>query len=198
MTVKKSYVLLLSALLFLFGCQSKSVLDEKAVTDALAAAGLEGKVSEAETAYSSGEGVSYVVRNEDTEGGTFLAGIVAATQNKELLLNTTFNRKVTSEPICWEDWKSRIVFATVLSGGFADKEEVYRAFAEQALPEDPTAFTLEAQLSGGYCVLSYGIVRNPLQSSADAKNAVLRVNIYGSYGLYSKLKAAGAEAKQAA
>lgn len=195
MTSKNSLFLIILALsLSLLGCQSKPALDEKAITDALAASGLGGVISESETSSGDQKAVQYVVKSEDS---TFLAGISAATQNKEPVLYTTFNRKVTSEPICWEDWKSRIVFATVLSGGFADKEEVYRAFAEQALPEDPTAFTLEAQLSGGYCVLSYGIVRNPLQSSTDSKNAVLRVNIYGSYGLYADLKAAGVEAKQA-
>lgn len=198
MTTKRfSTLLLLALLLSPFGCQGRPALDEKAVTDALAAAGLEGGVSEAETSSGSKKDIHYVIRSENSEGGTFLADIVAATQDKEPLLYTTFDQKVTSDTINWEDWKTRIVFATILSGGFEDKEEVYRAFTEQALPEDPTAFTLEAQLSGGYCVLSYGLRKNPLQSSPAAKNAVMRVNIYGSYALYAHMKAAVANAAQA-
>lgn len=200
MIAKRAFPMFLSTLLLLslFGCQSKPALDKKAITDSLAASGLEGVISESETSSGTQKEIHYVIRSENSENSTFLAGISAATQSKEPLLYTTFSRKVTLEPIRWEDWKSRIVFATILSGGFADKEEVYRTFAEQTPPEDPTGFTLEAQLSGGYCVLSYGIVRNPLQSSTDAKNAILRVNIYGSYGLYADLKKAVANARQAA
>ncbi len=173
-------------------------LEEEVITATLEKTGLPGIISESETSSNRKGHIHYVVRSptetyDGTSNNVVLADISAANYKGERLLLTIFDQSVVSDQIEWEDWKQQIVFATLLYGGFENEEDVYRAFLEKELPDGQTSSEWDAQLTGGYCVVSYSS-RSHTNYNEDGftirkQSAFLRVNIYESYELYQKLSA---------
>ena len=205
-------VCVLGILCSLAGCkkdarfQTTFPLEKEAITATLEKAGLPGIISESETtSYTEGH-ILYVVRSptetyDGTSNSVFLAGISSMNYEGERMLSTTFDQRVVSDQIEWEDWKQQIVFATLLYGGFENEEDVYRAFLEKELPDGKTSFGWDAQLSGGYCMVAYSS-RSHTTYNEDGfpirkQSASLRVNIYESYELYQKLEQNMGDAKKA-
>ncbi len=186
--------------------QTTFPLEKEVITATLEKAGLPGIISESETTSITEGHILYVVRSptetyDDTSNSVFLAGISSANYEGERMLSTTFDQSVDSDQIEWEDWKQQIVFATLLYGGFENEEDVYRAFLEKELPEGKISFGWDAQLSGGYCMVSYSSRSHTIYNEDGfpirKQSASLRVNIYESYELYQKLKQNMGDAKRA-
>lgn len=84
------------------------------------------------------------------------AGITSGIVDGGRGLGGTFDARshmLEDKPFAWEDWKEEIVFCSLLYGGFADKEEVYRALSRLEVPDDDNALKWGVQLSNGYCVV---------------------------------------------
>ncbi len=177
--------------------QTAFPLEKEVITATLEKSGLPGIISESETtSYTEGH-ILYVVRSptetyDGTSNSVFLAGISSMNYEGERMLSTTFDQRVVSDQIEWEDWKQQIVFATLLYGGFENEEDVYRAFLEKELPDGKTSFGWDAHLSGGYCTVSYSSRSHTTYNEDNfpirKQSAFLRVNIYESYELYQKLR----------
>lgn len=202
-------VSVLGVLFSLTGCkkderfQTAFPLEEEVITATLEKVGLPGIISQSETdSYREGH-MHYVVRSptetyDGTNNSVFIADISSSHYEGERLLYTTFDQRVDSNQIEWEDWKQQIVFATLLYGGFENEEDVYQAFLEKQLPDGQTPFDdhpqlWDAQLSGGYCKVAF-TPRSHITYNEDGwpirkRSAFLRVNIYESYELYEKIKA---------
>lgn len=95
----------------------------------------------------------------------------------------------------WEDWKTQIVFATLLYGSFEDEEEFYRAFSEQEIPEDEETFKWDAQLPSGYCSVGYRVLDSEFECGSRGKRILkqhymMELSIYESESLYQRLKKA--------
>lgn len=196
-------VCVLGILCSLTGCkkderfQTTFPLEKEVITATLEKAGLPGIISESETTSNTEGHILYVVRSptetyDDTDNSVFLAGISSAKYEGERMLLTIFDQSVVSDQIEWEDWKRQIVFATLLYGGFENEEDVHQALLEKELPDGQTSFKWDAQLSGGYCMVSYSS-RSHTTYNEDGfairkQSAFLRVNIYESYELYQKLR----------
>lgn len=179
----------------LSGCQKSTMpqpdfpLEEDVITDALEQTGLQGIISESET-FSSIEGhIAYALRDPaktyaDTENKVLIAGISSAITEGERVLFVTFLSapdEPATLPFVWKDWKQQIVFTTLLFGGFADEEEVYRAFSDKKIPEGEDRFEWDAQLPNGYCRVSYNF------NTILAQPYTVRITIYESKSLYEKL-----------
>ena len=176
--------------------QTTFPLEEEVITATLEKVGLPGIISESETdSYRKGH-IHYVVRSptetyDDTSNSVFLTDISSSNYEGERMLFTIFDQSIDSDQIEWKDWKQQIVFATLLYGGFENEEDVYQAFLEKELPDGKTSFRWDAQLSGGYCRVSYTF-RSHRTYDEDGfptrkQSASLRVDIYESYELYQKL-----------
>lgn len=145
-------------------------LDEAAVRDALERSGLEGEISASETD-SYGEGhVIYVIRSRAVTGsgeafgpdtapeeGLLVASSSSALRDGARVYQAWFNQRDVSETFRWEDWKPWLVFAALQYGGMTDEEEIFRAFRELEVPESRDTAVWMLPLSGGYCVISYGV-----------------------------------------
>lgn len=184
--------------------QTAFPLDEVVVTDTLEQAGLPGTISdsESETSLQTKKDIHYthyVVRDEtehydNTETGMFVTDILSADYKGKRMLYMTFDQRIASNQIEWENWKAYIVFAALLYGGFENEEDIYQAFLGKELPEGKTAFQWDAQLPEGYCTVSYHLRSGHTIYDKDGfarkkRSAFLRVNIYESYDLYQELKA---------
>lgn len=175
-------------------------LEEDVIIAALERSGLPGILSESESS-SSGDGQRmHVLRSPtltysdhispedaaaDPGARFYTAGIISANIESERVLTTTFVQINVSDQMTWEAWKQEIVFAALLYG-FEEGDEVYRAFSEEEFTQGENSSQWEAQLPGGYCVVSYRFfdeASNPPQRA----HAILRVNIYESETLYQRL-----------
>lgn len=184
--------------------QTAFPLEEDVVTEILEKVGLPGVISQAETSSPASGSINFVVRSETeyyegTENPVLIAGISSANYKGKRILSTVFDQSVVSEQIEWEDWKQQIVFATLLYGDFENEEEVYLAFLENEIPEGKTAFTCDAQLSSGYCTVSYRPRNHTIYDengfAVKKRSASMWVNIYESYELYQELKAVQEKAR---
>ena len=215
--MKRSIFVFLAVCLLcsLAGCQKSTMpqpdfpLEENVITDALEQTGLPGVISESET-FSSIEGhIVYVLRDPaktyaDTENKVLIAGISSAITEGERFLFVTFLSapdEPATLPFVWKDWKQQIVFATLLFGGFADEEEVYRAFSNKETPESKESFEWEAQLPGGYCTVRYRLNASEITHSfpepiVNRASYMVNVTIYESKSLYQKLQEKMKESKE--
>lgn len=194
----------------LAGCQKNALprpdfpLEEDTILAALEQAGLPGVISESETrSYVEGQ-MAYTLRDPaktygDTENKVMVAGISSAITEGERFLSMIFSSapgEPAAFPFAWEDWEKQIVFTTLLFGGFADEEAVYRAFSGKKTPEDEESFEWKAQLPGGYCTVSYRV--NDYLKATEVHNSssepieniasyIVRVTIYESKALYQRM-----------
>lgn len=215
------FTCMLGLLCSLTGCgneerfQTSFPLKEEELTEALEKVGLEGTISESESALSvqtkgQTQYVHYVLRRDaeqdyDPEDGPWVTDIMSADHKGKRMLYTTFAQRVPSAQLKWEDWKAQLVLAALLYGGFENEEALYQALLDQELPEGRssaapdahppggygTVYTLDAQLPEGYCTVSYHLLSRTTydENHFEAKQytAALRVNLYESYALYQDL-----------
>lgn len=177
--------------------QTDFPLEPEVVSNALEKTGLAGEISESESS-AQGKGYSqYVIRrnieeHKAIESSEFIANISTLERKDGRILYAVFNQGNVSNQIEWEKWKKQILFATLLYGGFEDEKDVYQAFYGRELPDGKTSFRWDAQLSGGYCVVTYCLRSNSIydENNFAVKNqsAFLWVDFYESYELYQKIK----------
>lgn len=201
------------AVLFsLSGCQKTGLsrpdfpLTAEAVAAALEETGLPGTVSEEETQSLADRYVLYMLRGEDHALTMDISS--AFRDGKRLLKISYYAPSVPVGPaFAWADWKQQLVFAALLFGGFADKEEVYRAFSEQDVPagklppaDDARAefvaerYQWEARLPAGSCEVAYELFNTSIENSIDNNPLNTRV-LAQSPRLYITIEAAGPNEK---
>ena len=187
----------IASLILLSGCKKVSQfqtifpLTEDAVSEAMVAVGLEGYISGFETSSQTKNDTHYVIRNGVIGNHSFVASIVSAEQSGQRLLYATFDQAVDSDQIQWDAWKQHIVFASQLYGGFEHNEVLYEVFQKMDVSADAPPYRLEAQLTGGYCVLSYRLRGNTVSIDDGVpqtnQSATMRIDIYESYDLYQEM-----------
>jgi len=189
----------------LIGCQETGMprpdfpLEEEIVVAALEQTGLPGVISESETqSYAEGH-ISYTLREQTGTNGMMTAISSALTEGKRFL-SIIFHSPSVPEPppFSWEDWKKQLVFASLLSGGFADEEELYRAFSEQEVPESGETdkwiaerYEWAAALPAGYCIVRYHLINTKIESSSLGtrifeQSPQMYITIYESESHYQK------------
>ena len=190
--LKISYLAcMLAAICLLSGCkkdvhfQTSFPLEEDAIVSALEKTGLQGKISDSETeSYADGH-ILYVVRSEtetygDSDNGVMIASVSSAETSDGRKLYAAFDWTNTDE-FSWEDWKQQIAFATLLYGGFANEDDVYKVFCEKELP-DSSPFVWEEELSGAHCRITYLSRSQKMYDEnlyeVHENSAVLTVSIY--------------------
>ena len=104
-----------------------------------------------------------------------------------------FEQSAASKQIVWADWKPHMAFAALVWGGLDSEDEIYQAFCEKELPEGEHTYTWEAQLSGGYCTVSYSLrpsrtVYDEAGFEVKEQSAHVRVGLYESRELYEELR----------
>ena len=167
------FLCILVLLCLLPGCQKGGgsavpLPEEAAVLDALEKSGLPGTIHESESQIppqteGSARYVRYVIweeteSSEDAETGWLVANLTSADYKGRRVMDTLFfEQSAASEQIVWADWKAHMAFAALVWGGFDGEDEIYQAFCEKELPEGKRTYTWEAQLSGGYCTVSYSL-----------------------------------------
>lgn len=197
-------------LCFVSGCKKDILsqptfpLDDEAVSVALEKSGLPGELSKSETAslaegqrthavrsptitYSDTISLEEAAANPSTR--LLLASVSSAAIDGKRALSTVFDQIDVPEQMAWEDWKRQIVFATLLYGGFEEEEQVYKAFAGKEIPNGESFLQWDAQLSGGYCIVTYKFFEE-INAPKTKQHAAMCVNIYESKALYQKLAAA--------
>lgn len=183
-------------------------LDEEVIIDAMEKSGLPGILSESETtSWSEGQMVHVVrsptitysdtISTEEANANPITRLLIASivSNSSEMtegqrVLSTVFGQIDVPDQMTWEDWKQQIVFATLLYGGFEDEEEVYQAFADKELPclfGESSFQAWDAQLTGGYCIVSYRI-SNETSKPVEKQKASMCVNIYESKELYQGIQ----------
>ncbi|MEA4969551.1 MAG: hypothetical protein VB051_03365 [Candidatus Pelethousia sp.] len=201
--------LMLCLLCSLTGCKKKALpqpklpLSEAAVNAALEKTGLPGAIAADETQSIAPKHTLYVVRDPDNE--MFVAGISSGDEGGERCLFASFTSDpdIPAElPFTWADWKEHIVFATLLFGGFADEEEVYRAFAGQTAPAEEETFEWDAQLPAAYCRVRYRlrptrIIHTFPEPIIERYAYLVNVRIYESKALYDQQEQAAEAARKA-
>lgn len=206
------FFLVFGSLFSVAGCQKNALpqpsfpLEADAANAALEQTGLPWVISEPETQSFMEGHIAYTLRDPvetyaGTENKLVNANLSSARVEGERFLSAIFpspSAEPGTLPVAWEDWKRQIVFATLLFGGFADEEEVYRAFSGQEPPAGEEPLEWDATLPGGYCRASYQ-VRNTQATSSSLGNTILkqsvlmRLDLYTSESLYQKLHQEGME-----
>ncbi|MDR1706191.1 MAG: hypothetical protein LBS19_16125 [Clostridiales bacterium] len=192
------------SLCFLSGCitdvapRSNFPLNEAAIIAALEETGLPGSILEEETHYGDLGNISYVIRNPeaafpvtvypesartDLEDKLVIAAVNSAVFEGEQFLSVIYVRRNAPDTFAWEDWKQHIVFATLLNGGYEDEEDIYRAFLDKERPDDNSSFTVDAQLTGRYCVTNC----NPPSDSHSIDTSMV-VSIFESQEAYQNIQ----------
>lgn len=189
---------LLGILLLVSGCQKSErvPLEEDEVTRLLEQVGLPGEISEDETESRKKGQISYVIRDPaetygDSGNKKMVAGVTSLVRKDGRALSTTFVQNVAEEPIVWADWERQIKLATLLYGGFADEEVLYKACTEAELPTDTNSFSWETELPEGYCRVQYRTHRNKTYDERNFEvvyySATMWVSIYESRAFYERL-----------
>lgn len=209
------YILLtLGALCSLAGCQETGLsrpdfpLEEQVVNAALEQSGLPGAISKDETQSYAEWHTIYTLRDEDQV--LPIAIISSSLREGERLFQIDFiSPPLSAGPaFAWEDWKQQLVFSTLLYGGFADAEQVYRAFSEQEVSEGKLPpyedrelaeiiaerYKWDASLPTGYCRIDYelfnsienGIENDPLDARVVAQSPRMHITMYESKAHYEK------------
>ncbi len=214
--MKRLFPMLFAIALFFAGCQRAALpqpdfpLREDVVLAALEQTGLPGVISESETQSYTENHISYTLRDPvqtygDTENKVVTAGVSSALVEGGRFLSMTFisdAHVLKTVPFAWEDWKRQIEFATLLYGGFADADAVYRAFAEQEAPQGAESFAWDARLAGGYCRASYSLMNAGTAQEDEfgitrrLQRYFLRVTIYASEAQYQSMQKAAEEKRK--
>lgn len=203
------------------GCQKTGMLrpdfplEEEVVTAALEETGLPGLISEDETqSYTEGH-IMYTLRNEDQR---LVMDISSSCRNGSRFLKISYILPPVPEgpAFAWVDWKQQFVFAALLFGGFADKEEIYRAFAEQNVeggkmpPKEGVyaefiaeRYEWDACLPAGYCRVYYELFNSSIENGPPntivvAQSPRMYVDIYESESHYQEMQQRLIEAKETA
>lgn len=198
----------------LAGCQKSGLpqpdfpLTEDAILSAQSQTGLPGIISDT---FSSVEGhTAYTLYHPTKTYGRADSRVITAAISSALTDGGRFlsveldSLTVTEKPeFKWEDWKQQFEFATLLYGGFADAEEVFRAFSAKDangakvrpkgnLSPGPETYKWAAQLPNAFCTVSYTLYNT---SKLDYKSGAvvnswrcrLNISFYESIELQRKI-----------
>lgn len=210
---KKRLAFALAAGLFcaLAGCQKSGLpkpgfpLEESVVAAAMEQAGLPGEINPEETQSGKAGHILYSLRDPartyaGTENPVLTASFSSAQLEGGRVLYASFFLPNALDGFAWEDWREAVLCATRLFGGFADEEEVYRAFSSQPLPEAQPmpggsvskSFRQwdDVARKGGYC-------QAYLQEPMIQDYAMLRIALFEDEALFQKIQQEAAEARAA-
>lgn len=170
-------------------------LEKDTITEALNELHLPWIISEdeSEESFTANNALysKYVLRDpekkdrEDEFYSVLFAGITSGIVDDNRYLSIILDAKshaLHDKPFVWEDWKQEIVLATMLYGGFEDREEVFHALSSLEIPEGHDMQKWGVSLSNGYC----GIQKSQVSNSPTPGAYVLWINFYESEELYQK------------
>lgn len=198
-------VMLLLCILILTSCKADSStpspepkfpLEESTITAALNELSLDWAISVDETQMTrdaNRETVLYSLRdpekklNEESEYTILYAGISSGFVDGKRCLSVTLNPSaldLNEKPFAWEDWKKEIILATILYGGYEEKEEVYEALSRIDVPEGEEGYQCGVNFSNGYCTVKKSRAQRTPSSSV---RYVLWVDFYESEEAFHKM-----------